>query len=368
MSTDIVELTQQLVAIRSDYPNEHAIGEFLASQLQAMGFDVKRQYQPGTTDRFNILATRGNGDHSVLFYGHQDTVPLQNEALWESHPLSGSVEGDKLFGLGSYDMKGGIAAFLHALEDTSAYTKIFLPFDEEYISEGAWLAIQEAPEFFTDVSFIISPEPNFGLGLNNVMLSRPGRSVYEMKIHADVSHVAEYFKTSDAVVRLGQFITSFHDVFQNQEQPFFHSLNSLAMIRKVSSESVGITAPSEATIQIELYLDASDHESDFLHKLNTIADSSLVLIPRKTPYLQAYSFEKFPYQDQIGEIVQTYTHQTMTHLTRSAVGDDNALATLGKPILSWGPEGENAHAVNEYVLISSLETLSTMFHEVLNIL
>ena len=55
----------------------------------------------------------------------------------------------------------------------------------------------------------------------------------------------------------------------------------------------------------------------------------------------------------------------MNLYTRMSVGDDNALATLGIPVITWGPDGGNAHAPNEYVTKTSLEKLSKMFYEFL---
>lgn len=367
MSSSVVELTQQLVQIRSDYPEtlETRIGNFLVEKLKDLGFSVETQSPTNSAERFNIFATRGQGKKAVLFYGHQDTVPLADGQSWSHPAFAGEIEGDKLFGLGSYDMKGGIAAFLVAAETTSAYMKVFLPFDEENISEGAWLAVHDRSEFFADVGFVISPEPNFGLGIHNIPTARPGRSVYQVKLAANASHVAEYMQGEDAVLVLSKFIDAFHNTFHNPQQPFFSSPYSLAMIRKVASESVGITAPSEADVEIEVYLDKSDNEQSFLDAVKAIAHTEVVLIPRKTPYLKAYRFDDFPLKKEIEKIILDHTGKKMTNLTYSAVGDDNVVASMGAPVLTWGPDGANAHAVDEYVSISSLEKLTQMFSKVL---
>ncbi|MBI2442920.1 MAG: M20/M25/M40 family metallo-hydrolase [Candidatus Levybacteria bacterium] len=365
MIDTITKLTQKLVGIRSDYPNESPAGIFLVDVLKDLGFKVEFQYPKDTKKRFNILATRGSGKRSILFYGHQDTVPLIDERLWTYKPLSGKIVGDKLYGLGAYDMKGGIAAFLQAVRHTSGYIKVLLPFDEENISEGAWLAVQKRKDFFSDVELVISPEPNFGLGINNIPTSRPGRSVYEVNLHADAAHVAEYAHGKDAVLELAVFITAFHKKFHDTSHPFFTSQYSLTMIRRVFSESVGITAPSTATIQIEVYVDKNDNEEKFIAAVKKIANVSINLISRKTPYLKAYRFYDFPHKNLIKQIIRKHTGKSFTNDTYSAVGDDNVIASLGIPVLTWGPDGGNAHVENEYVNLSSLRTLSAMFIDLL---
>lgn len=359
---DLIKLTQKLIKKRSEYPNEEPLGKFMIKILKDLGFSVALQFLPNTK-RFNILATRGTGNKAILFYGHLDTVPLSNESMWKHKPFGAEIVKNNLYGLGSYDMKGGIAAFLEALRNTRQYTKILLAFDEEYISEGAWLAVRERRDFFREVDLVISPEPNFALGINNISTSRPGRSVYEIKLKGNAAHVAQYVSSKDAVSKLGEFIEKFNKTFYKKR--VFKSPYSSTMIRRVFSESVGITGPFEAIVQIELYLDQIDSEEKFLNLVESIAHSKIYLIQRKTPYLKSYK-TIIPHKKVFAKIIQKNTKKDLTNFTRSSVGDDNVLASLGIPILSWGPDGGNAHTVDEFVNLPSLEILSRMFVEFLN--
>jgi acetylornithine deacetylase/succinyl-diaminopimelate desuccinylase-like protein len=107
--------------------------------------------RPGCTPgRWSLFGVKNAqpGKKSVLLYGHQDTVaPLSD---W-TNPYEPIVDGDKLIGLGGYDMKGGMVAFLDAARETKAYVKVFLAIDEELISKGAWHALAKNKAFFEDV-------------------------------------------------------------------------------------------------------------------------------------------------------------------------------------------------------------------------
>ncbi len=76
-------------------------------------------FNPGRdyTNRPNLIATwRGSGGgRSLLISGHVDTVP-RGSAPWKRDPFGATVEGNRLYGLGANDMKGGIGASLLALE------------------------------------------------------------------------------------------------------------------------------------------------------------------------------------------------------------------------------------------------------------
>ena len=76
-------------------------------------FQAGRDY----TNRPNLMAVwpGGGGGKSLLLSGHVDTVPRGSEP-WNHDPFGAKVEGNRLYGLGSNDMKGGIAAILLAVE------------------------------------------------------------------------------------------------------------------------------------------------------------------------------------------------------------------------------------------------------------
>ena len=113
MSADVVELTRELVEIRTVNPpgDEEKAASLLAARLEAAGFSVASyEFAPGRTS----LVARLPGDGpSLCLTGHLDTVPL-GRADWSVDPFSGETDGDRLFGRGTSDMKGGTAAIVVA--------------------------------------------------------------------------------------------------------------------------------------------------------------------------------------------------------------------------------------------------------------
>jgi succinyl-diaminopimelate desuccinylase len=110
-----IQISRELVRMDSTNPpgGESACAEFLADILRRAGLDVRsHEFASGRT---GLLATlRGVESGSPLcFTGHLDTVPLGN-AEWTRPPFGGEIEGDRLYGRGACDMKGGVAAMVHA--------------------------------------------------------------------------------------------------------------------------------------------------------------------------------------------------------------------------------------------------------------
>lgn len=115
------DLVRELVAIpsvsspdaRHDQSNRGVIDK-LAEWAEHLGMKVEVQPLPDAPDKANLVATLGDGDEGLVLSGHTDTVPF-DEAQWATDPFELVDRDDKLFGLGSADMKGFFGAALHAI-------------------------------------------------------------------------------------------------------------------------------------------------------------------------------------------------------------------------------------------------------------
>ena len=129
MRNDIVETVSRLVKIRSvnpGYPGtnydeelggETEANKFLSEFYRQMDLEVDLwEEDKGRTNLVGIWKGAGGG-RSLIHNGHIDTVPLGRIDAWESgDPLSGKVEGGKIYGRGSCDMKGPVVAQMFAIQ------------------------------------------------------------------------------------------------------------------------------------------------------------------------------------------------------------------------------------------------------------
>ena len=117
-ASDPIALTQRLVAFDTVNPpgNERECARHLADLLQAAGFEVQLvALGDERKGRASLIARKGTPGAAgpLVFTGHIDVVPLGTKA-WTQEPFAGAIVGDKLYGRGSSDMKGGVAAFVIA--------------------------------------------------------------------------------------------------------------------------------------------------------------------------------------------------------------------------------------------------------------
>ncbi len=117
---NFTEMLQQLVALPSvssadpalDTSNR-AVVERLANWLEDLGFSCTLQEL--ADGKANLIATRGRGPNGLVLAGHTDTVPC-DESRWQSDPFSLSERDQRVYGLGTTDMKGFFAVALEALQ------------------------------------------------------------------------------------------------------------------------------------------------------------------------------------------------------------------------------------------------------------
>ena len=119
MPADPVALARDLIRCRSVTPDEGGALAYLQGLLERAGFDVHRAIfaEPGTAPVDNLYARVGTSRPNLMFAGHTDVVPPGNEGAWSHPPFAGEIAGERLYGRGAVDMKGGIACFVAAALD-----------------------------------------------------------------------------------------------------------------------------------------------------------------------------------------------------------------------------------------------------------
>lgn len=359
-----VKLLKSLVAIDSTTGNELKITNYLSLVLEKNGFDVIRQRV--SKNRYNLLATK-NANHdskAIMFLGHLDTVDTKGDSGWQTNPLQLTLSGDRLYGLGASDMKAGVAAMVDASKDSDAYIKLILTVDEENISEGSWVAIRKAKNFFKDVSLVISAEPGLGNGPNMIATGRTGRCIFEVEFVGVSEHILNYKKAVDAIEMLSLFTVELY----KKRLRLFKDKETVIQVRKVEGEAVGMSVCGLAKLQVEVLLGPGDSILNVQSALQKLAGKNKVsLVKRKTPYLEGYNFKSIPHLKELTDVVKKHTNKDPEFYFRRSVADDNVIASLGIPVITWGPEGGNEHKANEYVKLTSLIRLRDMYSDFLNL-
>ncbi|MET3660921.1 M20 family metallopeptidase [Aquamicrobium ahrensii] len=128
---------------------------------------VASRIMPGDEGRANLIASldSGRAGPHLVFCGHCDTVPL-GDREWKKSPFGGTIEGGRIYGRGSSDMKGGLAALIASLLDMRASENwagrlsLAVTYGEETGSEGARLMAGDGSLAPFDAMIIAEPTSN----------------------------------------------------------------------------------------------------------------------------------------------------------------------------------------------------------------
>jgi succinyl-diaminopimelate desuccinylase len=214
---DLMALTRDLIRIPTLNPpglNYLEICEYLADRLGRGGFSVdliRAEGAPGDSaahPRWNLVARHegeGPGD-CVHFNSHHDVVELGHG--WTRDPFGAEVEGDRIYGRGACDMKGGLAASIIAAEAFVATCpghrgaiEISATADEESGGFGGVAYLAERGWFSPDrVQHVIIPEP---LHKDRICLGHRGVWWAEIETRGRIAHGSMPFLGDCAVRHMG---------------------------------------------------------------------------------------------------------------------------------------------------------------------
>lgn len=212
---DLIVLTQELVRIPTLNPpgeNYREICEYLATRLRAKGFQcelIRAHGTPGDSERYprwNLVARieGARAGDCVHFNSHIDVVEVG--AGWTFDPFGAELHEGKIYGRGTCDMKGGMAASIIAVEafieeypDFTGAIEISATADEETGGYGgvAYLAEQG---HYKNVDHVIIPEP---LQKDRICLGHRGVWWGQIETHGEIAHGSMPFLGDCAVRHMG---------------------------------------------------------------------------------------------------------------------------------------------------------------------
>ncbi len=146
MTLDVVKLTKDLVNFNSvSQLSNVPVTRYIAKVLESLGFAIEElpYTDMNGVDKLSIVGKLGTGTGGLTLMSHDDVVPAANVADWTGDPFVARLSKGKLYGRGSADMKGPLAASICAAarfapKDLRLPVYIVVTADEEIDAAGAF--------------------------------------------------------------------------------------------------------------------------------------------------------------------------------------------------------------------------------------
>lgn len=363
---EMLALLERLVSIDSptaDAAGVNRVGELLTGWLAQEGFAVFRLPKPAVPedepwqaslgDAFMARTHDANSGPGIGFIGHMDTVFPSGTA--SSRPFRLDRTADRATGPGVADMKAGLVANLFAARALKQLglkcpmTLLFSP-DEEL---GSPTASRALGEHLPGALAVICAEPG-GVG-QIVTLSRKGSGHMHLKIQGKAAHAGRsYAEGASAILELAHKILAI-DAFLDLSRGL--TVNTGLISGGTSANSLAPGA--EARIHLT-YRTLEDGKRTVAGIKEAVSHP---VVPGTTATisggLRLYPLERTPQNDRLFALVQEAGRTLGMNITgqhyESAAESGFCSSQLGIPtICCMGPEGDNIHSVDEFMIPSTL--------------
>ena len=361
--SDAINLLRELISIDSVNPSlvagaagEENVALAVAAHMRDSGLDVViDDVAPGRQNVIGVLEGRSTG-RSLMFCGHSDTVGVEGM----DSPFDPIEHDGRMFGRGSGDMKGGVAAMLAAARTLAneGWDKgrllVAAVVDEEYMSIGAEALVKS---WSADAAVITEPT-----GLK-VAIGHKGFSWIEIVTEGRAAHGSRPAEGRDAIMRMGRVLQRLEELTEKLKARAPHPMLGHASLHAsiINGGRELSTYPERCVLQLERRNISGELPDVAIREVEEILDS-LHQDDREFVASARLMFDRAPYETPVEHdlprrletAVKHLGHDTcregMTYWTDAAI-----LGQAGIPTVVFGPGGEGFHAREEFVFVDHVE-------------
>ncbi|MGZ8192667.1 MAG: succinyl-diaminopimelate desuccinylase [Methylobacter sp.] len=366
-----LELLKDLIRRESVTPNDAGCQDILAERLTRLGFNEERL---DFADTQNIWLRRGNAKPLFTFLGHTDVVPTGPLAAWVSPPFEPTIRAGKLYGRGAADMKGGIAAFITAVErfitkypDHQGSIAIMLTSDEEGIATNGVVKVVKVLEQRNEkIDWCLVGEPSSDKKIGDVIrIGRRGSLCAKLIVAGIQGHVAYPELAKNPIHTFAPALKELTEEVWDYGNKFFPATSL-----QVSNINAGTGAeniiPGSAEVQFNLRFCTELDEAMIKQRTCAILDKYGFNYDLKwrlsgNPFLT----EKGALIDAAHAAIKTVTGIDPIDDTGGGTSDGRFIAPTGAQVIELGPLNESIHKINENVGVEDLDILSMIYENIL---
>jgi len=360
-----IELLRDLVSIDSVNPSlvpgargEAAIAQRIAAELMSIGLSVNiTEVAPGRPNVVGVLEGRTKG-RALMLCGHIDTVGVTGM----ERPFEPLEREGRLYGRGSQDMKGGVAAMIGAARViaesgglASGTLVVAAVIDEEHASLGADALVTTHR---ADAAVVTEPTDL------DIAVAHKGFQWVRVETRGRAAHGSRPLEGQDAILRMGRVLAALETLDRRLQAGRAHPLLGTASLHASLIAGGRELSSYPDTCQMEMERRTLPGESDRV-ALEEV-DDILAALRRDDPAMEGsatLTFGRSPYQIAPGHPLPRMLAAAATGVGHAAreVGmtfwtDAAILGAAGIPSVLFGPGGAGLHSTEEYVRMREVDS------------
>jgi len=370
LDEDVFKYLKDMIMIPSFSLEEKELARYVGGKLTDFGLRTTFQYISDKSE--NVIASWEGNKRTpiVIMAGHLDTVsPV---AGWNTDPFTPHEAGDRIYGLGSCDMKGGIAVILAIAKAVATKSvpfegslSVVLVADEEGYSSGIKKAIESGLK--ADVAFMV--EPHF----YSVVVGAVGKVLVLGDVQGKAGHASDPSSGINAIEETAKFISNLQ-YLKLPAYPNFNPQPYVTLNIKGGYERYSVTIPDNCHFSLNKHLVPGETKENVIEQLkksasdlNLIADFRFKI---GEPFYPPYVVNKdLFYINFLKDIYKNIVGQDLELEYSSGVSDSNCLVGFaGIDTIEFGPSGDGMHSANEWVsktqILKSIQIYSNVLSKI----
>jgi len=363
-------LAQELIRRRSITPEDAGCQALIAERLERSGFRIETM-RHGKVD--NLWARRGDQGPLLVFAGHTDVVPTGDPARWSHDPFGAEVVDGVLYGRGAADMKGGVAAFITAIERVCADPArngslngslgVLLTSDEEGPARDGTVRVIEALQARGEtIDYCVLGEPSSARTLGDSMrIGRRGSLGARLTVAGQQGHVAYPTLADNPVHRAAPFLAELTAIDWDSGDAHFPP-TTLQVSNIAAGTGATNVIPGELIIDFNLRYSPASPEPQLRQRIEALVaahglDARFQWVDSARPFITADGTLVQALRETIAEL----TGLSVDANTGGGTSDGRFIAPTGAQLVEFGPINATIHSVDECVDVAELDSLSSIY-------
>ena len=364
-------LACELIRHPSVTPDDAGCQQRMMDRLQAIGFRCT-PLRFGEVD--NFWAERGTSGPILVFAGHTDVVPTGPQEQWRSPPFEPTLVDGVLYGRGSADMKGSLAAMVVACEefvarhpDHPGRLGFLITSDEEGVAvDGTVKVMEYLQQHNKPIDWCLVGEPSSSARLGDVIKNgRRGSLGAVLTVRGVQGHIAYPQLADNPIHRAMPALQALTAEPWDEGNEFFPPTS--LQISNING-GTGATNVIPGSLQVQFNFRFSTEVTDRILRQRTEA----ILDAHGLDYELQWSLSGQPFLTASGELVaaavssiEAHTGQAPELSTAGGTSDGRFIAPTGAQVVELGPINESIHKVDENVLAADLPRLAVIYRGII---
>ena len=372
-----LDLCRALVRCRSVTPDDGGALGVLALALDKAGFATQRLTfsEPGTPDVANLYARIGTGAPYLVFAGHTDVVPVGDAGRWRFDPFAAELADGAIWGRGTADMKGGVAAFAAAAcayavrhgSDKGSIGLLITGDEEGPAINGTEKLLRWAYEKGERFDHCIVGEPTSQQTLGDMIkIGRRGSLNGTLIVEGRQGHAAYPERADNPIPKLVALLSALSAAPLDKGTPHFGASNLEIVSVDVGNPAFNVI-PAQARARFNVRFNDLWTPDTLAAELRGRLDSAGVAYGLTFEPCNAVAFLTKPdaFTELVASAVEKKTGHRPTLSTTGGTSDARFIQAYC-PVLEFGLTGATAHMVDERITLAELAGLTDIYAAILD--